>query len=429
MQISNESYSYKQIIPHNGVQTVTITTSGGQETIFRIPVDVFNLSKTDLRFTVTGVALLANSNWFINDCLTPIRYMQLYTANSVYLADLSEVANMTKVLWKVEIPFDEYITYDRFFNNTGNGRYLRASNSIANSTSSTALAPYARRYNGTAADVNYLEPKYLEPGTIAANEPIFNITIPLGMMKDTIFELDKDLYLGEVLYLKLIWNSSTRIAFNSTDITDPTAGRAILGANINISNLALYLAMEKNPEINNEIRAKVYAGGFKILIPYVYTSKTNLTGSSQTVTQRYNRTHGIRLKKIFHSVFNNIETSYTSYDNSNVTGFVKTQVFYTAINDQRLQNYNLVTASNDDYVLMKEFLNRSVIQSSDMYNYNWVWLENFSNRHNLESGLDLSISQKWDFYGITMTNATYNHYTFAITQKMLTISSSGITVI
>jgi hypothetical protein len=47
---------------------------------------------------------------------------------------------------------------------------------------------------------------------------------------------------------------------------------------------------------------------------------------------------------------------------------------------------------------------------------------------NLESGLDLSIEQKWDIY-CTTVNASYNHYDFVITQKMLTVSSAGITVI
>jgi len=196
----------------------------------------------------------------------------------------------------------------------------------------------------------------------------------------------------------------------------------------------LYVATEKNLDIINQLREKVQSG-FQVLIPYIYTYKVNLNGSSQTVTRRFNRVHGIRLKKIYHSVFNNTETSATTYDNSNLSIFPKTQVFHTSLNDQKLQDYNLVVANYDDYVLLKDQLKNTVIQSSDMFYYNWVWIDNFSGFEscygcdNLSSGLDLSINQKWDFYGVNMTNTNYNHYTFAVTEKMLTVSSAGITVI
>src|SRR5205823_5713748 len=112
---------------------------------------------------------------------------------------------------------------------------------------------------------------------------------------------------------------------------------------------------------------------------------------------RFNRNHGIRLIKIFHSIFDNTETSSTSYDNSSVTGGLKAQVFHTKLNDKRLQDYNLILSSQDDYVYLKEQLTKSVIQSSDMFYYNWLWIENFSgidkfskqNYDNLEVGLDL----------------------------------------
>jgi len=77
------------------------------------------------------------------------------------------------------------------------------------------------------------------------------------MLKDSIFAIDKDLFLGEVITLKIIWNQSTRIAFNGTDITDPDVDTEVLGANINISNLALFLATETNLDIINQLRATI----------------------------------------------------------------------------------------------------------------------------------------------------------------------------
>jgi hypothetical protein len=129
------------------------------------------------------------------------------------------------------------------------------------------------------------------------------------------------------------------------------------------------------------------------------------------------------------------------------------------LDNERLQEFNLVCADYDDYMLLKDKLKGSVIQSADMFYYNWFWIEDFTgmedktkepkNSENLEVGLDLSIERKWDFYAQqvntvavgdadTIANSVnaansnggqYNHYSFAVTQKMLTISSSGITVI
>src|SRR5689334_11081362 len=99
---------------------------------------------------------------------------------------------------------------------------------------------------------------------------------------------------------------------------------------------------------------------------------------------------------------------------------------------QRLQEYNVDCTQLDDYNLQREYLKDKVLQNANIYQYNWYHMDNFNGvsfeNSNLESGLDLSIEQKWDIY-CTTTNAQYNHYDFVVTQKMLTVSSAGITVI
>jgi hypothetical protein len=112
------------------------------------------------------------------------------------------------------------------------------------------------------------------------------------------------------------------------------------------------------------------------------------------------------------------------------------------LDNERSQEYNLNTATYDDYLLLRDKLKGSVIQSSDMFYHNWVWIEDWTgfvdktieprNIQNIETGLDLTTERKWDFYALQVNNGTaaaYNTYTFAVTQKMLTVTSSGITVI
>ena len=37
--------------------------------------------------------------------------------------------------------------------------------------------------------------------------PTFNISIPLSAFKNTILALDKDLYLNEIIVLRIVWNA------------------------------------------------------------------------------------------------------------------------------------------------------------------------------------------------------------------------------
>src|SRR5690606_3995587 len=53
------------------------------------------------------------------DVAGPIRQMQLYTRNSIYLADLYNVNNMTKILTKVNTKLDDFLTYDTASGSTG----------------------------------------------------------------------------------------------------------------------------------------------------------------------------------------------------------------------------------------------------------------------------------------------------------------------
>src|ERR1700744_3348061 len=102
---------------------------------------------------------------------------------------------------------------------------LRQSNSLVTSATATVILPFAKRYDGSNANVNYLEPKYLEPGTINTADPVFNILIPLHMIRNTILHLIK-VYMGEIIILRIVWQPTVKIAFTSTDVTDPTAGVA-----------------------------------------------------------------------------------------------------------------------------------------------------------------------------------------------------------
>jgi hypothetical protein len=103
--------------------------------------------------------------------------------------------------------------------------------------------------------------------------------------------------------------------------------------------------VQRNQEIINRVMAQ-YQSGYNVLTDFMWTRKVPLQGTSQSVILKLNRAHGMRLRRIYHSLFHGTESSNTAYDHS-----AKVTSFYTQLNAQRLQDYDLVRATNDDWML------------------------------------------------------------------------------
>jgi hypothetical protein len=451
MVYMHPDYRKSKILPQSGGQTLNLIPAGGLETLFEIPVKAFNLAKSHIYFSMAPSAVAAANYWAFSDCFTPFRQIQLYTRSGVYLCDLNEVSNYTKVMWKPETKLEQFTEYDLVGNadvySESVSRLFSRNNSVINSATTTTTAPFALRWNNTSSSISYTEPKYLEPGTNISADPTYNICIPLSAFKGTAFELDKDLFLNEIVILRIVWQQTSKIYYNGTSLTNPLTAATAMAGNVTVTNLALYLAIEKNQDIVNSLQSQVQSSGLQVLVPYVYTYKQN-TGAnitSYSVSYRFNRGHGRKLLKLYHSCFNNTESANTAYDHDNkgIGNASKVNVFYTMLDNERQQEYNLNTATYDDYLYLLPKLKGSVIQSSDIFYHNWVWIEDWtgyadkekepSNSSNLETGLDLSQERKWDMYAQQVSNnignVQYNLYTFAVTQKMLTVNSNGLTVI
>ncbi len=103
LQSSHPTDSKSKILPLSGSQSVTITPSGGQETLFELPTKAFNLSESSLYFNIaTPAAANTRFNFMTEDTLAPVQQLQLYTRGGRYLCDLNHVANYLRVVSKRE---------------------------------------------------------------------------------------------------------------------------------------------------------------------------------------------------------------------------------------------------------------------------------------------------------------------------------------
>ena len=113
--------------------------------------------------------------------------------------------------------------------------------------------------------------------------------------------------------------------------------------------------------------------------------------------------------------------------------------YSTRLDEERLQPFDLVCLEGQDYLFNKDKLKESLILNYNMYKYNWMHIDDFSDRvscceerphsvndDNLEQGIDLNLEKKWSFESNHPTGQSLQHYTYAICQRMISISPDGI---
>lgn len=499
-------YKFSKIYQQTGSQTVTVSTAGNAESVFEIPVQAMNLSKSVLSFTLTPAAAGgANTyNYTFMDCAAPISQIQLYTQGGTYIVDINKANDYTKVVWKPETKLQDFLDMPNHdagdgwgqylqkcnANNQGNlstaSRYYRvttdsagaasaggndgsygqyqitatnagdvsdeialAINAVGNSVKTLVTQPSvaARRHTdatlpfqgtgGVYVNVAYKEAKYLAVGAVNDPTPVINVKLPLGMFYNSLLALDKDMYFGEVLYLRVVWAASTKVLFravNANGLAGPATAAAAYNNNYDLTNLQLFLCLEKNQLIVNSLIQKVMSGGMNLLVPYVHTSQISFTGAgvqSQVASKRYNRGHGQRLLKIYHAIFDNTEATNVAFDHSSMAGNRACDTFHTTLDNVRQQEYEITVANDEDYMQLKDRLKGSAILNSDIYHYNWFWLDSWDhgcdNNENVACGLDLTSEHTWNFETAD-AQGPQRHVTFAITQRTLSITPQGMSI-
>lgn len=168
--------------------------------------------------------------------------------------------------------------------------------------------------------------------------------------------------------------------------------------------------------------------------------KETLAGAGlQSVQLHLNRSDGHSLHKIYYAAYGT-ENINTMYDHNNKAGAKYTSL-YTNLDNQKVQDFDINVAQNEDWLVMQDKCVGSLISSVDVFRQNAVYIENFSNTlspadrpkyysdENLVSGLSLKDDYLWNV-NITAVPATaLNHYVYTVCYKTLTINSSGVALV
>ena len=451
-------YMYRRLFP---LSEPTIATNGTAYSEFEIvPSQVFNLSKSYLDFDVDKVAPAANTNYnyFHNGFIAPIDSIELTTAGGRQLVYLQNVPYMTKVMLSPTTAYDDFLSNPVALpaiaasGTCGSFRHgMFHKNDSVNTLDDDLLG--ARVVVGQGGSVvvtgdSYTGVSHWISGSAVNTAVGTRCSIPLAQFAGSLLSVNKDLYFGQTIRLRITWNQGKFWGFES--LNPPTAVTTAPFATAPvITNDRLRLAIQANPISEQAIKQRVLSEGITLNVPYTHTFKYNFQVGAGEVspTRKINKSHGQRLLRIFTAPFNpNGESvggsiycqNYNAGDR--MFGQVRSQ-----LDGKNLQDSNLITANGDLYTYLQDRLDKSVggsirqfLNSSYMLD-DWTPWKTKDSIHgdSMVAGLSLAEERQYDITftltqllggaaeDVAITNSLV--FQFVVCQKLLTINRDGVT--
>lgn len=429
----DSAYRFTKLVQNTGGQEVTVNS--GQTSTFEIPSVAFNLAKSFLIFDQKAPSQVDLKTRLFRDT-APFQRVELYTRGGTYLMDVTNFASAYQTMAQ------RNMSVDHFF--TSSDGVLIQDITTPNFAVTTTVDPFTVDGHDPVPDpitaTSTVVSTFVATGTtplklkVGATEAAVNETkwrIPLREMYNTILSLDKTILLNEVLSLRITWASSAEMGWQARN--DGTTNLASLTGNVDISNLALYLAQETNQSVINDLTALTRSSGMSILVPYLHVYKTNLSTSSHAVSIRLSRGHGISLERVYTGFGSGSEGTSVRYANS-ILGRDITS-FYSLLDSKRLQEFDIDVASGDySWTRRSEHQGRVVGLNVLNDSSNFAWVDSWCGDdlecaiHQQMGGLSLDIERKYDLYVKCVNPSAVNYYTVAVCQKQLMIAPGGISI-
>lgn len=383
--------------------SLQLAQSSSSDVTFELPAQVFNLSRSYLQFVIQVPAqTAANSITSVNSI--PIDRMTLMTRSGITLVDIPNFWQYFLTTDPVCRPLRDYIQSDFPFAATS---AAAATRSIcgASPTSLQNLTPLTSLNNGGTAI------------------QCFRFLVPLWRINQSLFALDKNLWMGgEILTMRVSFAAYDRFCYKATPATSDFA-------TIQLQLPYLQLSIETNPDVRAQVM-DMCNNGYSFKTPYPYVFKFgNVTSLTSNV--RLNKGHASRLLRVYTTAFSAAETLAVAQ-----TNIIPVDI-RTLVDQQFMQDYNLTTIDNQDYLWMKDILIGSAIVNDNLRTAVpatgwWSYIDNFTKYRPVERQDDvedgISLEQE-KMYSAQMNCAASNVYHFAITQRTITIQRGLIQIV
>ena len=435
------NYKYLRIVPlGSGGQNPVLSLTSTYQTQFELPNNVINLSKSKLCFDVNiGTSGAGNCNNIHGNALSLIDRITLTSRSGTILVDIPNCHIFGNMVSAVNTKLSDLVSRTPI--NTAS-MTMGGSLVVATALGLSQLTPVSDivRCNGTAnyqvtatggvlAFTPNTEPVVFYTGAANVSNSL-TYQIELSAFKDTLMELNKNIYFDNNLLLTINWNSGNKFSFYTTT-TATITGAAAATVVPSLSNLYLYTACETDPTVISQLVSTVTNGEFSMIIPFVYSQKYAASQSAgASMQQRINSTNGVNLLRTYFSIFVNGETDLGAYTHTDANIIS----YNTMMDGLRLQDYTLAVADGTAWLTNERNFKNSCMQSLQQYKQNFIHIDNWcgaspcNNDDTVLNGLSLDSDRTWSV-NTTTPNAAYKYYLFYTTQKKLVISKGTLALI
>ena len=437
--MSHGNYKYLRIVPiGSGGQSPTLSLTSTVQTQFELPNNVINLSKSklcfDLNIGAQGAGICNNVH---GNALSLIDRITLTSRSGSILADIPNCHIFGNMVSVVNTSLSDIVSRTPMNNQA---MTMGGHVSTAGALAASRLTPVSDivRCNGTAniqvptngllAFTPVTEPVVFYTG-VAQVANSLSYQIELSAFKDTLMEINKNLYFDDNLLLTITWNAATKFSFTTTAISSLT-GATAQTVTPSLSGLYIYTACETDPTVISQLVSSVNAG-FSMLVPFVKCQKyAAAQAESASIQQRISKSDGSTLLRTYFSIFSDVEVNEMAFNHVDTSILT----YNTMMDGLRLQDFTLSVADGTAWLCNERNFKNSAMQSLRQYKQNFVHIDNWcgnspcNNDDTLLNGLSLDSDRTWSV-STTTANLALKYYMFYTTQKKLVISRGTLALV
>jgi len=295
-------YNMLQVPLSNNATSSFVASDSSLKLQWTLPAGVTaNPSRSTISYTidcdVPGAA--DRYTYVVDDCFQIAQNLSMTTGKGVTIADVPFANRYSKIV-------DKYYTRHSTFMSRSNMdvsypcRTTKDNNPIHQVAAGVITANTIELPAGAKNDafVDYEEPRYFKVGednqklALAKNVKLDDVG------RSTFFELDRDIYIGEAIYINLDTAPVKTFAFWADDdkVIGATA-TALAAGKVTIRNIMLNLAVEDNAYLSNSVRAKWEGSGINLRSDYVLPFRNVCNSSTTNITLQIPQMASTKIKR------------------------------------------------------------------------------------------------------------------------------------
>jgi hypothetical protein len=282
--------------------------------------------------------------------------------------------------------------------------------------------------------LNYLDRQVLSFSNQPNTALTINKQIPLSTFVNTLLALDKTLFFPNELQLVLNLAPLYQVFQYVTNPQQPDKNVTVPNASITCSTFSLYLCIDTNGSIADNLKTAIAKETMKIPIPFVFNQVLAVPGSvtQSNLSFQISKMNGRQLNAVAFAMFNSNTQNLYNIDMNNTQG-CKNSSYITYMDSTQLQNgsincfnpnaayNNLVWPSppasyGDDYRVNSDFIKGSQILSYPQYQNQQVHWDAFGQLPFAQE--DLNLNNQWwtsELSGLSMLQSGDHTYSMSFT--------------